>query len=123
MVGTGGTMHYALGAPLPGTEVQNSGAFGVLKLTLHDGSYDWRFIAQDGKSFTDSGSKDCSPLPGPAEPPDTTIDSGPSGTVQSAAASFGFSGSGGARVVRMLAGHGHLRRVHLAQGLLRPGRR
>ena len=96
VVGTGGTMHYALGAPLPGTEVQNSGAFGVLKLTLHDGSYDWRFMAQDGKSFTDSGSKDCSPLPGPAEPPDTTIDSGPSGTVQSGAASFGFSGSGGA---------------------------
>ena len=30
VVGEGGTMHYALGPPLPNTEVQNTGAFGVL---------------------------------------------------------------------------------------------
>ena len=44
VVGVGGTMHYPLGTPLPNTEVQNSGTFGVLKLTLHDTSYDWRFL-------------------------------------------------------------------------------
>ena len=92
VVGVGGTMHYALGSPLPNTEVQNSGAFGVLKLTLHGSSYDWRFLAQDGKAFTDSGSTDCSPSSA-AEPPDTTIDSGPSGTVQAPDASFAFSAS------------------------------
>ena len=30
VVGVGGTMHYPLGTPLPNTEVQNSGTFGVL---------------------------------------------------------------------------------------------
>ena len=94
VVGVGGTMHYPLGTPLPNTEVQNSGTFGVLKLTLHDTSYDWRFLGQDGKTFTDSGSTDCSPLSA-AEPPDTTIDSGPSGTVQATDASFAFSANRG----------------------------
>jgi hypothetical protein len=68
VVGTGGTQHYALGAPLPGTEVQDDSAFGVLRLTLHDGSFDWRFMPEAGKTFTDAGSEACSP---PA-PPDTT---------------------------------------------------
>ncbi len=92
VVGEGGTMHYPLGPPLANTEAQNTGAFGVLRLTLHPGSYDWRFMAQEGKSFTDTGSTDCSPLAAP-EPPDTTIDSGPSGSTEATAASFAFSGS------------------------------
>ncbi|HEU0023678.1 MAG TPA: DNRLRE domain-containing protein [Thermoleophilaceae bacterium] len=92
VVGEGGTMHYPLGTPQANTEVQNTGTFGVLKLTLRGSSYDWRFMAQDGKSFTDSGSTACSPLAA-ADPPDTTIDSGPSGTVESTDASFGFSAS------------------------------
>jgi hypothetical protein len=93
VVGEGGTMHYPLGPPLANTEVQNTGTYGVLKLTLHAGSYDWRFIAQDGKSFTDSGSTGCSALSTP-DPPDTTIDSGPSGSTEATAASFAFSATG-----------------------------
>src|SRR5229473_7525725 len=34
-------------------------AFGVLKLTLKPGGYDWQFIPEAGKSFTDSGSGKC----------------------------------------------------------------
>src|SRR4029078_12267079 len=90
--GTGGTQHYDLGQPLPNTEVQSDQAFGGRKLTLHSDSYDWRFMAQEGKSFTDSGSTACSAVAAP-DPPDTTIDSGPSGTVQVSAASVGFSAS------------------------------
>ncbi|HEV2999793.1 MAG TPA: Ig-like domain-containing protein, partial [Solirubrobacteraceae bacterium] len=68
VVGTGGTMHYPLGTPLPTTEVQHSGAFGALKLTLGTGSYQWQFVPQEGMSFTDAGTQACSPVP----QPDTT---------------------------------------------------
>ena len=92
VVGEGGTMHYPLGPPLENTEAQNTGAFGVLRLSLHAGSYDWRFMAQEGKSFTDSGSTSCSPLAA-AEPPDTTIGAGPTGATEATAASFSFTAS------------------------------
>jgi Ca2+-binding RTX toxin-like protein len=38
--------------------------YGVLKLTLSDGSYDWQFIPVAGQSFTDSGSGQCHGAPG-----------------------------------------------------------
>ena len=41
------------------SEVRNSDAFGVIKLTLHPNSYDWKFIPEAGKPFTDSGSQAC----------------------------------------------------------------
>jgi hypothetical protein len=69
VVGTGGTEHYPLGPPLANTEVQHTGTFGALRFTLRPGSYEWRFVPQSGKSFTDSGTTACSPL---APPPDTT---------------------------------------------------
>ncbi|HEX8120205.1 MAG TPA: DNRLRE domain-containing protein [Solirubrobacteraceae bacterium] len=70
VVGVGGTMDYAIGTPLPNTEIQHSGTFGALQLTLHPGSYDWRFVPQEGKTFTDTGSTACSPVPATAtEPP------------------------------------------------------
>jgi len=31
----------------------------VLKLTLHPGSYDWRFMPQAGKTFSDSRHGTC----------------------------------------------------------------
>ena len=73
VVGTGGTEHYPLGPPQPNTEVQNTGTFGALKMTLRSGSYDWQFVPQAGKTFTDTGSTACSPLQGdpPPPPPDT----------------------------------------------------
>lgn len=60
VVGTGGkNSHRTLGVPKPNSEVRNADAFGVLKLTLPAKSYDWRFVPEAGKSFTDSGSGDC----------------------------------------------------------------
>jgi acid phosphatase type 7 len=41
------------------SEVRNADTFGVLKLTLHARSYDWKFVPQAGKSFTDDGSDVC----------------------------------------------------------------
>ena len=71
VVGTGGTMHYGVGAPLPNTQVQHSGSFGALQLTLGDDAYSWNFLPQEGRSFTDSGSTACSPVPEPDRTPPT----------------------------------------------------
>jgi hypothetical protein len=58
VVGTGGKSHYALRADSR-REAADSTSFGVLKLTLRAGSYEWRFIAEAGRTFTDSGSTAC----------------------------------------------------------------
>lgn len=44
---------------LLGTAGEIACPYGVLKLTLHDGSYDWKFLPVEGKSFTDSGTGSC----------------------------------------------------------------
>jgi hypothetical protein len=59
VVGTGGKNHRPFGAPKPNSELRDSTAFGLLKLTLRPGAYDWQFIPETGKSFTDSGSGKC----------------------------------------------------------------
>src|SRR5258706_3330220 len=60
IVGTGGISTNAFNAtPLPNSEVRNTGAPGVLRLTLSDGSYAWRFVPIPGKTFTDSGQGSC----------------------------------------------------------------
>ena len=60
IVGTGGS---GLDAPntliIPNSEVQISGVYGVLKLTLGDGSYSWQFVPVAGQTGTDSGSGSC----------------------------------------------------------------
>jgi hypothetical protein len=59
VVGTGGKNHRPFGATKLNSEVRDTTAFGVLKLTLKPGSYDWQFIPEAGKTFTDSGSSNC----------------------------------------------------------------
>jgi calcineurin-like phosphoesterase family protein len=59
VVGTGGAFFTGLSTPKPNSEVRQNNAFGVMKFTLHSSSYDWRFVPESGKSFTDSGSEAC----------------------------------------------------------------
>ena len=59
VVGTGGANHTSFVTTMPNSEVRNSSAYGVLKMTLHDSSYDWRYAPVAGQSFTDSGSQGC----------------------------------------------------------------
>jgi len=59
VVGTGGKNHRPFGESKPNSEVRDATAFGVLKLTLKPKSYDWQFIPEAGKSFTDSGTGAC----------------------------------------------------------------
>jgi peptidoglycan/xylan/chitin deacetylase (PgdA/CDA1 family) len=63
IVGTGGA-----GLEQPGTEVStsqvlNATTHGVVKMTLHNGSYSWQFINDGESSFTDSGSASCHSKP------------------------------------------------------------
>ena len=60
IVGTGGENHGGINSVAANTAGRDTTTFGVLKLTLHAGSYDWSFIP-DGHSgsFTDSGTASC----------------------------------------------------------------
>ena len=59
VVGTGGKNLRPFGVVGANSEVHSIEAFGILKLTLLPGRYQWEFIPQAGKSFTDSGAGTC----------------------------------------------------------------
>jgi len=61
VVGSGGKNSHRTfaAAPKPNSEIRNADTFGVLKLILHPKSYDWEFVPEAGKSFTDSGTGLC----------------------------------------------------------------
>jgi hypothetical protein len=59
VVGTGGRSQYPVGFARDNSEVRHSGTFGVLALTLHARSYEWRFVPISGGTFKDSGSARC----------------------------------------------------------------
>jgi hypothetical protein len=59
IVGTGGADHTEIAKIAPNSEVRNTNTFGVLMLTLHSNSYDWKFVPEAGKTFTDSGTGTC----------------------------------------------------------------
>jgi hypothetical protein len=57
VVGTGGRGLRGFARVKHNSLVRNASTFGVLKLTLHATSYDWKFVPQAGKTFTDSGTR------------------------------------------------------------------
>jgi hypothetical protein len=60
VVGTGGRSLAGLVNTIQAnSQVRNDTTFGVLELTLHSTGYDWQFVPEAGKSFTDSGSGVC----------------------------------------------------------------
>ena len=54
VVGTGGAERRPFRNIKRNSQVRNASTFGVLKLTLHATSYDFEFVPQAGKTFTDS---------------------------------------------------------------------
>ena len=71
VVGTGGEDRAGNPAPITGSEVRNNTTFGVVRLDLHPTSFDWRFLPEPGKTFSDSGSQQChgpNVAPPPAPP-------------------------------------------------------
>ncbi len=59
VVGTGGRSLNPFNRPISNSEVRNFDAYGVLMLTLHPSGYDWQFLPEAGKTFSDSGSGSC----------------------------------------------------------------
>ncbi|CAN5749688.1 hypothetical protein BH18ACT17_BH18ACT17_16740 [soil metagenome] len=59
VVGTGGKDHAAAGTPSTLGDAVIDDAFGVLKLTLHDGGYDFAFVPAWGDIGVDSGEGTC----------------------------------------------------------------
>ena len=57
VVGTGGKSISGFATIRPNSQIRSNAAYGVLKLVLHASSYDWRFVAENGKTFTDSGTQ------------------------------------------------------------------
>ncbi len=59
VVGAGGIRLRPLGPRQPNSVVREDGTWGVLKLTLRAGGYDWRFLPIAGQTFTDSDTATC----------------------------------------------------------------
>jgi acid phosphatase type 7 len=60
VVGTGGReLRPFRPAIEANSEVRNANTFGVLKLTLHPNSYEWKFVPPADATFTDSGTSEC----------------------------------------------------------------
>lgn len=62
VIGTGGRSHYTFGAAstiVANSEVRNDATYGVLRLVLRPGSYEWEFVPEAGGSFMDAGSDGC----------------------------------------------------------------
>jgi hypothetical protein len=63
VVGTGGGGVYNFETVTANSEARGNSAYGVLKLTLKPGSYDWEFVPVAGQTFTDKGTAACTPRP------------------------------------------------------------
>jgi peptidoglycan/xylan/chitin deacetylase (PgdA/CDA1 family) len=63
IVGTGGAGLETPGTELATSQLLNATTHGVIKLTLHNGSYGWQFLNDGGSTFTDSGTGTCHTKP------------------------------------------------------------
>jgi hypothetical protein len=59
VVGTGGGRLRGFGAIKANSQARNASTHGVLRLTLHPTSYEWKFVPVAGKTFTDAGATSC----------------------------------------------------------------
>jgi acid phosphatase type 7 len=57
--GTGGKALHGIGTVRANSEVRLASVYGVLRMTLHPTSYEWRLQGEDGQTY-DSGATDCS---------------------------------------------------------------
>ena len=59
IVGTGGYSLYDRGRTQPNSEAWENRTWGVLKLVLKSGSYEWQFVPIAGQTYADSGTGRC----------------------------------------------------------------
>jgi hypothetical protein len=105
IVGTGGrSLASAFNTVQPNSEVRNNKTYGVLKLTLGAGGYDFAFVPVAGSSFRDSGHGTCDDSPVEEPPPpvekvtvvaaaDARVESGSPGSNYGSSSRLGVDGS------------------------------
>jgi len=85
VVGTGGDNLRNMGSLKPNSEISFADTWGVLKLTLKTGSYDWQFLPVANQSKTDAGSTTChnilSATSSPTVTPSATAAPSPTNTI------------------------------------------
>jgi chitodextrinase len=60
VVGTGGkSLETSWGTIEPNSAARQLDTYGVLKLSAHSSSYDWEFVPEAGKTYSDTGSASC----------------------------------------------------------------
>jgi PKD repeat protein len=59
VVGTGGRDLRSFASIAANSEIRDSSAFGILRLTLHTDGYEWAFAPVAGSTFTDTGAAPC----------------------------------------------------------------
>lgn len=59
VVGTGGAKSTPMFLPKGTTEIRDNSTHGVLKLSLHEKSFEWEFIPVPGQDFSDKGTGVC----------------------------------------------------------------
>jgi len=59
IVGTGGAFFTGLGTRDANSQASQNTTYGVLQLTLRSGAYDWKFLPEAGKTYSDSGTTSC----------------------------------------------------------------
>jgi hypothetical protein len=59
VAGTGGKNHTAVDSSGTNREAAEDSTYGVLEVTLKDGSDDWRFVPDTRDGYTDTGSGSC----------------------------------------------------------------
>jgi hypothetical protein len=59
VVGTGGRSHYPVLIRRRGSAAADDRTFGVLRLTLRESDYSWKFVPVAGSTFTDAGTGRC----------------------------------------------------------------
>jgi hypothetical protein len=59
VVGTGGNSHHFAGPPIANQETVDDTTFGILRLTLLESGYLWRFVPRSGGVFADAGAGAC----------------------------------------------------------------
>jgi hypothetical protein len=59
VVGTGGASRYDFGPAQPNSQARDATSYGILRMTLRPGGYDWLFVPEAGKTFTDVGTGTC----------------------------------------------------------------
>src|SRR3954454_7581699 len=75
IVGTGGAGLDFPGAKVSTSQALNSSTHGVIRMTLHNGSYQWAFLPDEG-TFTDAGTATCHGKPDQVAPTTTVACSG-----------------------------------------------